>query len=461
MTNADIYGQLKQYVETLKDTLYLKYKLWIYKDKVYVIDFTCDNVRFAFDILPKDKLYQLNILFRDVDSQNFFKTEYLKQSNLLGLFTQEELFEKIKHIVDEMVLAINSRYSYDISVIVPVYNREDLIKPCIESLNNQTLDKSRFEVLFVDDYSSDDSVKVIEKTVNKKVHYKILKRPINSGGASAPRNDGILASRGRYLFFFDSDDYMMNDCLEALIDMAEKNNSDIVYVKYLADAGRSYSIRPFRKGNVAKANFKNNHLCRSLASYKLFRSSIIKGNKIFFPIANQIAEDRIFTIKVLANTDHISILADKPYLHIVQHEGEHLTKTPRTIKNDFSVISDCLTSIEYSRKDIKYKEGLFSNFMSVVFDYFVDIVKQKAISKKDVIEYFADVKHLVSTSKLTLDEGSIYGEHKDICRLFIEGDMEKLYDFIAENNIKEKLKKIEVNLPQDDKVCQVAGGICQ
>jgi glycosyltransferase involved in cell wall biosynthesis len=462
MTDADIYGKLREYVETFEDISYLKYKLWIYKDKVYVIDFICDDIKFAFDILPEGESYQLNMLLRNGNSQKFFKSKYPEKSNLLGTFTSKELFEKIKNIVDEMVLAINSRYKYDISVIVPVYNREDLITTCIESLNNQTLDRSRFEVLFVDDYSSDDSVKVIRQTVSKKVHYKVFKRSVNSGGAAAPRNDGILASRGRYLFFFDSDDYMMNDCLEAMLNMAEKNNIYIVYVKFSSDTGRSIPYRPFSKGNVAEADFKNNHLCRSLTALKLFKSSLIKNNKIFFPIEHKIAEDRIFMVRALANADDISILADKPYFNIVRHTGEHLTRTVRTTKSDFSVILECLTSIEYGHKDIKSKEKLFSNFMSAIFDYFIHFANQKAINRKYVIEFFANVKHLISTSKLTLDTGGgIYNEHKDICRLFIEGDMEKLYDFIAENHKKENLKKLEVNLPQDAKACQVAGGIYQ
>jgi hypothetical protein len=233
---------------------------------------------------------------------------------------------------------------------------------------------------------------------------------------------------------------MMNDCLEALTNMVEKNNSDIVYVKYSSDTGRSTPFRAYKKGNVAKADFQKNHLCRSFSPLKLFKSSLLKNNKIFFPIEHRVFEDRVFMIKALANAEHISVLADKPYLNIVRHAGEHLGKTPRTIKNDFSIILDSLMSIEYSRKDIKSKKKLFGNFMSTIFDFFIAITKQKTISKKDVIEYFSDVKHLISTSKLAVDTGmekwSIYNEHKDICRLFIEGDMEKLYDFIAENHKK-------------------------
>lgn len=65
---------------------------------------------------------------------------------------------------------------YDVSIIVPVYNRENLIKPCIDSINAQTLDKSRWEVIFVDDASTDGSVEVIEKLINENINYRIIKR---------------------------------------------------------------------------------------------------------------------------------------------------------------------------------------------------------------------------------------------------------------------------------------------
>ena len=74
---------------------------------------------------------------------------------------------------------------YDVSIIVPVYNRENLIKPCIESINSQTYDKSKWEVIFVDDASTDKTIETIETLIDKNINYRILKRPIGSGNASA------------------------------------------------------------------------------------------------------------------------------------------------------------------------------------------------------------------------------------------------------------------------------------
>ena len=113
---------------------------------------------------------------------------------------------------------------YDVSIIVPVYNRENLIKPCIESINSQTYDKSKWEVIFVDDASKDKTIETIETLIDKHINYRILKRPVGSGNASAPRNEGIKASLGKYVFFLDSDDYVDSQLLENGMAMALKND---------------------------------------------------------------------------------------------------------------------------------------------------------------------------------------------------------------------------------------------
>ena len=141
---------------------------------------------------------------------------------------------------------------YDVSIIVPVYNREEIIKPCIESINSQTYDKSKWEVIFVDDASTDNSINTIESLIDKSINYRILKRPIGSGNASAPRNEGIKASSSKYVFFLDSDDYIDSELLENGMAMALKNDSDIVYVKL--GGPRGTNKRAFRKAFVDDAD---------------------------------------------------------------------------------------------------------------------------------------------------------------------------------------------------------------
>ena len=72
---------------------------------------------------------------------------------------------------------------------------------CIQSVNLQTLDKNMFEVIFVDDGSTDKTVSAIEYFISPDINWRIIRREIPSGNASAPRNEGIKAAKGRYVFF--------------------------------------------------------------------------------------------------------------------------------------------------------------------------------------------------------------------------------------------------------------------
>ncbi|MCV5359790.1 glycosyltransferase family 2 protein, partial [Escherichia coli] len=84
----------------------------------------------------------------------------------------------------------------------------------INSLNNQTINKDRFEVVFIDDCSSDKSIAAIEYNISPDINYRIIRREVGSGNASTPRNEGIKSAKGRYIFFMDSDDYIDETLLE-------------------------------------------------------------------------------------------------------------------------------------------------------------------------------------------------------------------------------------------------------
>ncbi len=117
-----------------------------------------------------------------------------------------------------------------ISVIVPMYNSEKYVAMCLESLLMQTL--KDFEVIVIDDCSTDNSLAIVEDYVQKFEHgLKILKRAENSGYGSIPRNEGLEIARGKYIFFMDSDDLILEEAFENLSNIAEENQADIVVCK--------------------------------------------------------------------------------------------------------------------------------------------------------------------------------------------------------------------------------------
>jgi len=97
-----------------------------------------------------------------------------------------------------------------VSVIIPTYNREHLLDRAVKSVLNQTY--QNFEIIVVDDASTDDTEKVIKRFNDKRIKY--IKHKINSGGSAAPRNTGIKAAQGNYIAFQDSDDEWLPEKLE-------------------------------------------------------------------------------------------------------------------------------------------------------------------------------------------------------------------------------------------------------
>lgn len=111
----------------------------------------------------------------------------------------------------------------NVSIIIPIYNVEPFIEECVNSVLNQTMTEN-IECILVDDCSYDKSAQIVESIIasyNGKVRFKFIQQSVNKG-VSCARNTGVAAAEGEYIFFIDSDDYITNDCLETLFDLANK-----------------------------------------------------------------------------------------------------------------------------------------------------------------------------------------------------------------------------------------------
>ena len=110
-----------------------------------------------------------------------------------------------------------------ISIIVPVYNVESYLVRCIDSILNQSF--KNFELILVNDGSTDDSLIICKKYLNVDKRIKLVSQ-VNKG-LSAARNTGLRHTSGKYICFIDSDDFVEKDYLLFLINNIEKYNSDI------------------------------------------------------------------------------------------------------------------------------------------------------------------------------------------------------------------------------------------
>ncbi len=112
----------------------------------------------------------------------------------------------------------------EISIIIPIYNSEKYIEQCINSILNQTF--KNFELILINDGSTDNSRVICERYENKDKRIKLFN--IGNRGVSSARNLGIENSRGKYIMFCDSDDYVKNTWCEELYKLIKDNNNSYI-----------------------------------------------------------------------------------------------------------------------------------------------------------------------------------------------------------------------------------------
>lgn len=119
----------------------------------------------------------------------------------------------------------------DLSIIVPVYNVEKYIRPCIESIFKQGLDDAVFEVIIVNDGSTDRSMDMISDIICQHDNIKVINQENQS--LSVARNNGIAVAKGEYIIMPDSDDLLIENSLAPLLDIALETKVDMVAADFL------------------------------------------------------------------------------------------------------------------------------------------------------------------------------------------------------------------------------------
>lgn len=203
----------------------------------------------------------------------------------------------------------------DVSVIVPVYNCEKFIEEAIESVRSQSLARGSYEIIAVNDGSTDNSLSILNRLARDADDLRIYSIA-NSGSAAAPRNRGLDEASGRYVFFLDADDKFSPDALKRLIQTADDTGSGVILGKLGMFGVRRNSgqvpSKPFWKTQY-EVDFIESKASSTLGAWKLFRHSIIKEHQIRFPLGYMIGEDQPFTMKAYLHSPHVSVLSDKVY----------------------------------------------------------------------------------------------------------------------------------------------------
>ena len=125
-----------------------------------------------------------------------------------------------------------------VSIIVPVYNIENYIRVCVESILDQTYES--FELILVDDGSPDNCGRICDEYAEKDVRIKVIHK--ENGGLTSARNAGLSVAKGDWIMHVDGDDWIEPDMIESLIEAAKATEADLVFsdfIKYGPNAGNN------------------------------------------------------------------------------------------------------------------------------------------------------------------------------------------------------------------------------
>lgn len=300
-----------------------------------------------------------------------------------------------------------------ISIVIPIYNVEEYLEKCIESVINQTY--RNLEIILVDDGSPDNCGTICEEYKKKDERISVFHK--KNGGLSDARNYGKKHAKGKYITFIDSDDYVENDYIEYLYNLIINNNCDMSICSFklhsnnkFIDNGINYNSCVFTSKECLK-----NMLCENgfnvSAWAKLYKTKMFED--IDFPYG-KLCEDNGTTYKLVLKCKNIAYGNESKYIYEMRDNSimnasfspkkldlieltdlmyDDVIKifpdlknvlTKRKLHSRFSILRQIVMSNDKNAKNIfeKYKNEILLNYKD-------EFKKNPAISKRDRIAYMS------------------------------------------------------------------------
>lgn len=293
----------------------------------------------------------------------------------------------------------------EISVIIPIYKvQEKYLRRCIESLEKQTFQD--IEIILVDDGSPDFSGEICDEyaSEDKRIHVIHCKNQ----GVSVARNTGIDYASGKYIMFVDADDWVEEDLCEKVFLEAEKRNIEVLVFGY-NQVGKDWE----KEFQVVEKNEKiildkkvrlelQLRILRYTKEYgsvnlctpwgKLYKSDLIKENKVYFQAGLKRGEDMLFNLAVLECAKSILFYSFLGYHYRINELSESQTYTPQILEISSEIIGYIKEFGEKNNKEKIFFEGIFAYSIESLYEqmymYFFNV--HNLASRKNKIKEFSE-----------------------------------------------------------------------
>ena len=284
-----------------------------------------------------------------------------------------------------------------LSIVVPTYNVEKYIARCLNSLHNQDVKHDTYEIIVVNDGSTDHSLEVVQELTATWINVKIISQP--NAGLSEARNTGLRLAKGEYIWFIDSDDWIEEYSLPII--MEHLKGLDILMIEHNLANDQSktpntirYEIPNHLYTGIQILDQRNPQNC---VPFYIYRKSLITDNQLCFK-KGIYYEDSLFTPMILCYAQDIRFLS-QPIYNYYQRPGS-ITNSRKTSKHclDCIVIANELIDFIQNRKILQPKEQyLLNNRIASVMGRFV--LNWMKLDKKDqtkVLQVWIQNKHIIA-----------------------------------------------------------------
>ena len=247
-----------------------------------------------------------------------------------------------------------------LSFVVPAYNVESFIERCVLSICNQNISKDIYEIIVVNDGSTDNTLLKINSLISKYAEYNIVIIDKPNGGLSSARNAGMAVANGEYIWFVDSDDYIEENCLLDIKQYIEKYNKvDVLLFStdYVYDDApsvinlRRLPIEQYTKGS--DIFFTDYRYPYSGVQFAIYKHSYLKSLNLEFKEGIYF-EDLLYMTLLLAGNPQC-VYIDKVYYHYYIRSTS-ITNTKSSVKKCFDILTIADELHERIKHDNKYNK---------------------------------------------------------------------------------------------------------
>lgn len=272
-----------------------------------------------------------------------------------------------------------------LSIIIPLYNSGKFLPVCLESLFHQDINEEEYEILIINDGSTDNSLDIAtdfsKKYANVFVHGKV------NGGVGSARNMGMSFAKGEYIYFIDPDDYLAPNVLNTLLEASKTNSLDILtFISKQTTDSKLYHKSPEVLG-VSLSNANNgidyiaNFRYQNEVWWYLIKRSFIEETKIQF-IEDRWMEDAIITAQLFLKANRMAHLPIDAHRHLIiegsamtSKEPSHYLKVIDDNRNAAIVFETLINGLEKTKANPLCIERLRTRQQSFVFFMMVRMLK--------------------------------------------------------------------------------------